>query len=254
MLDPETAQRVLALTIDYWNAHVKHPDFVGLASGKEIGHRIADYVDERTTKLIMDNFPTARQYSRNGKIRDRSMGDIWVSSNGIYNPINVKAGEAGKKGQPNMVSLKRLLRALLLHQIDSYYLLIVKMVIMKANISPVVYLVDILDQLDYTTYNAGPGQIMLKERQFYQAMADNATITHSQVSDGGGTGILTFPTLTLDDKIAKLFEMLKDADKRLLDIRDRVRAEIQEMEATYRAEKTKPVNQGALNLKPDRES
>src|SRR5579862_5705749 len=141
----------------------------------------------------------------------RSMGDIWVLSNGIYNPVNIKSGELGKQGQPNMVSLKKLLRALLLRQIDSYYLLLVKM---KLGASPqaTVYLVDILDHLDVTTFDSGPGQIMLKERLFYQRMADGATP----------------PILTLDEKIAKLFEMLEDADRRLLENRQKVQRTIQE--------------------------
>jgi|GEM_PF-1045091 len=247
MLDPEIAQRILALTTVYWETQIKNPGFMELATGKEIGQEIAPYVDRQTTKLIADNFPTARQHSPGGKIMSRSMGDIWVFSNGIYNPINVKAGEAGKNGQPNMVSLKKLLRALLLHQLDSYYLLIVKMVL-KGDIRPVVYLVDILDQLDYVTYDSGPGQIMLKERQFYQTIEDKVKTIQL---DPGGTGIFTTPTLPLDDKIAKLFEMLKDADRRLLANRNRVRADIEEMEATYSAGRENPMNQSALNLKPD---
>ncbi|MDQ2808293.1 MAG: hypothetical protein M3Z04_15480 [Chloroflexota bacterium] len=253
MLDSETAQRMLTLTTEYWDAHVKNLDFVGLASGKEIGHRIAQYVDEHTTKLIIDSFSTTRQYSKNGKLMPRSMGDVWVFSNGIYNPINVKAGEANKKGQPNMVALKRLLQGLLLHQIDSYYLLIVK-VMLKDKIHPFVYLVDILDHLEYVTYNAGPGQIMLKERQFYQAMEAKVETSQLEVSDGGGTGILTLPTLTLDDKIAKLFEMLMDGDRRLLADRNRVRAKFEKLLETHRTEQERSMNQSALNLKPDRES
>jgi len=88
---------------------------------KEIGHRIADEVEEKTTTLIEQNFTAARQHNRRGLAVDRSMGDIWVLSNEIYNPINVKAGEANQNGQPNIVSLRKLLRAILSHQVDSYY-------------------------------------------------------------------------------------------------------------------------------------
>lgn len=232
MLDSETAQKILAITQEYWQSEVTTETFRELASGKEIGHRIADLVDERTTELLSKNFTTRRQYATNGKIMPRSMGDIWIHSSGLYNPLNVKAGEAGKNGQPNMVSLKKLLRGLLLHQIDSYYLLIVKM-ILKGDVRASVYLVDMLDYLDYVTFDSGPGQIMLKERQFYERMEDKPEPA----------------PLTLDKKIERLFDMLEEADRRLLENRERVRATISEMRKTYEEGKGLPVNQSALHLK-----
>ena len=54
------------------------------------------------------------------------MGDLWLGSSGMYNPINVKAGVYGVGGQPNLVSLAKLTDGLLDHVIDSYYLLFVK--------------------------------------------------------------------------------------------------------------------------------
>lgn len=127
MIDHRTLDLIQNATTAHWQTRLQTSEFRRLASGKEIGHRIADLVDEETTSLIAQSFPTKRQRRRDGTVMSRSMGDIWVLSNGMYNPLNVKAGEADRNGQPNMVSLKKLLRALLLHQIDSYYLLIVKM-------------------------------------------------------------------------------------------------------------------------------
>lgn len=163
MIDAATRQRIRDLTYKYWNVEATTEAFAKLARGKEIGHRIADLVDETTTALIEKNFPTARQCNRAGLPMPRSMGDIWLLSNGIYNPINVKAGEADKNGQPNMVSLNKLVNALLDREIDSYYLLFVKMILQSASVQPVVYLVDILDYLDYVTFDSGPGQIMLTD-------------------------------------------------------------------------------------------
>ncbi len=191
MLDAQTQQIIVGRTRAYWAQEVATPEFVALAVGKEIGHRIADYVDERTTTLLAQHLTTRQQRKSDGAIMPRSMGDIWVLSNGMYNPINIKSGEVGKQGQPNMVSLKKLLRALLLRQIDAYYLLLVK-VKLGVTSEARIYLVDLLDHLDVTTFDSGPGQIMLKERLFYQRMADN----------------MAPQVLTLDEKIARLFEML----------------------------------------------
>jgi hypothetical protein len=232
MLDVQTARTILALTLSYWQKEVSTPEFARLASGKEIGHRIADFIDERTTALLERHFTTARQYKQDGTPMPRSMGDIWLLSNEVYNPINVKAGEAGKNGQPNMVSLKKLLRALLQHQIDAYYLLIVKLVL-KEERTTQVYLVDLLDYLDFAAFDSGPGQIMLKERQFYEAMQQG----------------MTPPAVTMDEKIGKLFEMLEEADRRLRENRQKVLVLIQELRELYAAARGRPIDQSKLNLK-----
>jgi hypothetical protein len=126
----------------------------------------------------------------------------------------VKTGEAGKNGQPNLVSLKKLLRALLGDQIDSYYLLIIKFVLTPP-VEARVYLVDLLDYLDYATYDAGPGQMMLKEKSFYEAMDARRAPS----------------ARTLAQKIERLFALLEDGDQRLAENRrkdlDRLRAEFQ---------------------------
>lgn len=200
MLDNATIIKILELTRDFWQIEITKPSFHSLAMGKEIGHRIADKVDDQTTSIIAKNFDTKTQLKKNGTSMPRSMGDIWVraSNNQIYNPLNVKAGETDKHGQPNMVSLKKLLRTLLLRQIDSYYLLIVKMRL-NDPVTVSVYLEDLLDYLDYVAFDSGPGQIMLKERQFYEAV-DNGVV----------------PTaMTMDDNIKRLLRLLEDADRRL---------------------------------------
>lgn len=64
--------------------------------------------------------------------------------------------------------MKKLLDALLMHQIDSYYLLMVKLEIQQQT-TCVVHFVDMLDYLDHVTFDSGPGQIMLKARSFFTA-------------------------------------------------------------------------------------
>ena len=173
------------------------------------------------------------------------MGDVWLFDNGIYNPINVKAGEAGKNGQPNMVSLTKLLDALLSHEIDSYYLLIVKMQIAglptaaeiplrldAAHIVPHVYFVDMLEYLDFITFDAGPGQAMLKERQFYDAF------------DRGEKR----PLLNVTQKVTQLVALLEDGDKRLIANRQAKMIRLRRDALRYAALTDHVVNQGGLNL------
>lgn len=147
------------LTERYWATEVRTAEFVRIAAGKEIGHKIGDMVDEKTTRLLKDcgRFDIRHQQSR-GQAAGRSMGDLWLEAGFIYNPVNIKAGEYGRNGQPNLVSLKRVLVALAGCLIDSYYLLIMKVGQTASGYEPHVYFVDMLDFLDYTVFNSGPGQ------------------------------------------------------------------------------------------------
>ncbi len=129
---------------------------------------MADYVDDRTTSLLKVHLDTRYEGNANGTVKKRSMGDVWVRSNEIFNPINVKAGLQGMNGQPNVVSMQKLLDYICKRRIDSYYLLIIKFNISK-DPSHKSYLVDLLDWTDFITYDAGPGQIMLREQAFYDA-------------------------------------------------------------------------------------
>jgi hypothetical protein len=168
MLENATEKRITKITDAYWGKHVRESTFAALVAGKEPGHRMADYVDDKTVSLLKVEFDTRYEADTHGRIRRRSMGDVWIRSNGIYNPVNVKAGEQGKKGQPNLVSMQKVLDYILKRWIDSYYLLIVKFHLGKP-IEHKAYLIDLLDWLDFVAYDAGPGQIMLRENDFYAA-------------------------------------------------------------------------------------
>ncbi len=74
--------------------------------------------------------------------------------------------------------MQKLLDYLLHHWIDSYYLLIIKFDVSKA-ITHKVYLFDLLDWLKFASYDAGPGQIMLREQNFYDAF-DSGDIPQEQ--------------------------------------------------------------------------
>lgn len=97
--------RIVSLTDAHWAEHVHDTGFAELIEGKEPGHRIADYVDDRTCALLKVHLATRYEGDRHGRPKKRSMGDIWVRSQGIYNPINVKSGLQHMRGQPNVVSM-----------------------------------------------------------------------------------------------------------------------------------------------------
>ena len=161
---------ITRLTNDHWAAHVQDEGFAQLISGKEPGHRMADYVDDRTTSLLKVNLDTRYEADAKGEIKKRSMGDVWVHSNDMFNPINVKSGLQGMSGQPNLVSMQKLLDYVFKAWLDSYYLLIIKFDI-NDEITHKAYLIDLLDWTEFITYDAGPGQIMLREKDFYEAFA-----------------------------------------------------------------------------------
>lgn len=237
MITPSDLKEIEELTRKFWEQQVKTEEFQGLFQGKEIGHRIADYVDEETTAMLEKEFEVVHEVDSQGKRRARSMGDVWIKSGGIYNPVNVKAGEAGKNGQPNMVSLTKLIDAILSEKIDSYYLLIVKMELSIDQdngrlITPRVYLIDMLDYLNFITFDSGPGQSMLKEKQFYDAFAN---------------GFKPEAT-TLAQKLQKMIDLYEDGNRRLRENRkkklDRIRAKVR----AYTLRKSHVVDQGGMRL------
>jgi len=231
-LDPKSCHEIIRRTLEMWEDKAANDEvFLGLTRGKERGHRMADFVDERTTELLDAHFVTRFQSGRGGAARARSMGDVWLKSGGLFNPINVKTGVSGSNGQPNLVSLKKLLRALLNDQIDSYYLLFVKFELVET-VKPKVVLVDLLDHLEFATYDDGPGQMMLRESEFFTAME-------------GGHRASSTPIVT---KIDRLFRLLKDGNRRLIQNRERTIAEFEKRIAAYKAQMKHPLNQTGLGF------
>ncbi len=206
MLTANMIRRVTDETLMYWQREVRQQYFIELAKGKEIGHKMADLVDEKTTALLTVKHRTKYEYNSNGQRRARSMGDVWLLDGNIYHPVNVKTGVVGSEGQPNLVSLKKVLSAIIERQIDSYYLLMVKMVIRDdaGDIEPSVVFTDMLDWLSYTTFDSGPGQMMLKAKAFFAAY--NPTMVQ---------------TRTISEKVSDLFTLYKEGERRLRVNRDR---------------------------------
>jgi uncharacterized cupin superfamily protein len=109
----------------HWNSQAQRERLLSRLGGKEVGHTIAAFVETETVRFLGQRLTVRQEKGTNGKARARSMGDAWLVEAGIAHPLNVKAGEHGKSGQPNMVSMTKLLRGLQERKIDSYLLLLV---------------------------------------------------------------------------------------------------------------------------------
>ena len=237
MLTPKTINKIRAQTLRYWQRELRKPEIVNLARGKEIGHKLADLVDEKTTALLTCEHLVAHEHSRKGNVRVRGMGDLWLQENGIYHAVNVKTGVAGAETMPNLVSLKKILTAVMARQIDSYCLLIVKVSIddKKGVITPSVYFFDMLEWLDYVTFDAGPGQMMLQASKFY-AEYESASPARASIKQ----------------KLEKLMALYEDGHRRLMENRRRTLNEFRQKFKSFMAEDESFVTteaQQALNLR-----
>lgn len=231
-LEVALQNRILGLVNEHWASHVRDSGFVELIDGKEPGHHIADFVDDRTCSLLKVHLDTRYESDRKGEPLKRSMGDIWVPSRGIFNPVNVKSGLQGRKGQPNVVAMRKLLNYLFQHWIDSYYLLMVKFSIAE-EISHQAYLFDLLDWLEFIAYDAGPGQIMLREQEFYDAF------------DAGRQP----PARSIQQKATVLFELFEEQVQVLIDNRlERLHNQRQQLAAFLNNDFA--VNQTAMRFVP----
>ena len=82
MIDTQTQEIIYNATNAFWNDHVANEAFRDITRGKEIGHRIADFVDDRTTaNLLRESALTAKfECNKKGQKILRSMGDIWITA------------------------------------------------------------------------------------------------------------------------------------------------------------------------------
>lgn len=243
----EAIQRKLRSACEvFWAKHMKTSAFKTRVAGKESGHKIADWVEDETTQHIEKTYDPglSGQESIVGYQRDkknnpvaRGIGDIWIYSNGIYNPVDIKTGTItntqGKaiRGSPNLVALKKLLTAICERKIDSYYLLIVRFDLRK--VSPLVHFVDLLDCLDYVRFDSGPGQIMLKQKNFYEAFDNNGVKSN---------------TIGLEEKIKKLSEILKKGNAGLIENRKNTAKHLKEIAEKFN--ESEQIEQDDLNIGP----
>jgi len=122
---------------------------------KEQGHKFyqiaEDFICEKLALKFDSNIPKSA----------RDIADVYV----FNTPVNVKFGIGEKNGRPNMVSMNRLI-ALSSKSEDAQYIMLKIKVKSEADIS--VSTMDVLSNLHLISYNAGPGQTMLKEEDYYQ--------------------------------------------------------------------------------------
>lgn len=228
----------LAQCVDrYWADQLANEAFSGSvyekATGKEGGHQLADLVDELTSSYLRVQWPADTGFQhRKGKQSPRSMGDIWVRNGAReWHPVNIKTGLVGSEGQPNLVSLKKLMRGILDHQIDAYYLLFVKFAVDRQarKVHTEVHLVDLLEWVvldrQLFAFDSGPGQLMLRAKAFFEALKRGV----QPPRDGYAIG----------DKLSVLFKIYQDGERRLRENRERdLKQFVQEYEAFGQA--TKP--------------
>lgn len=234
MISSEMRRNIESTAQEFWSREIKTKLYDTLAQGKEIGHRLADAVDDKTTGLLAVKYTAMYQRSKNGTKVPRSMGDIWLHQSSIFHPINVKTSVTGDNGQPNMVSLKKLLDALLTYKIDSYYLLIVKVSLAGNVRSARVHFVDMLDYLNFVTFDSGPGQIMLKAKSFFEFRE-----TGKQPKK-----------LPLKKKVLSLIALLEDGERRLIINRKRVLGQFRKKAGMYDSARhiVTPETQASFNL------
>lgn len=201
MLSTETLDRIRALATAAWQEQLgSFADWATndqFAAAKDSGHAMAEAVDAVTVRALSKEFKILYELTAKGERVKRSMGDCWIRTEGVLHPLNIKSGEADD-GSPNIVSLTRLAEGLLLRQIDSYYVLMVRISLREPRSASVV-LFDLLDWLDYVVFNSGPGQLMLKQSALYAAMA---------------AGVQP-QSRTLQEKVDRLFEMREVGDMKL---------------------------------------
>ena len=133
---------------------------------KEVGHSYGEKVEETLVEKLCELDPAFTAPEGKREMQDVSFND---------DLINIKFG-FDKKGQPNMVAFNRLSERYLKGEIDSYYIISIDGKDNK------VTLFDLYQHLPYTNYNVGTGQVMLKERQFFETFDQEKDYSISKVS------------------------------------------------------------------------
>ena len=120
---------------------------------KEVGHSFGEKVEETLVDKLIEIDPRFVAPDTKRAMQDVKFGD---------DLINIKFG-FDKKGQPNMVAFNRLSEKFLKDEIDSYYIISIDGKDKK------VTFFDLYQHLPYTNYNVGTGQVMLKEKPFFES-------------------------------------------------------------------------------------
>jgi len=137
-------------------------------NSKEIGHKHGEAIESH----IVENFTLLEDFLAPEKSRE--FGDLYFTQ-GVREAINIKFGYQ-KDGHANLCALNRVVRAVtgrnprypdILHEtFDSYWILSVNLLDSNGNFE--VHLFDMFQNLDLVSFDAGPGQLMIKENLLYK--------------------------------------------------------------------------------------
>jgi hypothetical protein len=172
------------------------------SSIKEVGHSFHGPFEAKLVDKFMaadSNFTEAEE--------TRSIEDIKYKGN--Y--INIKFG-FDKKGNPNICSMHRLFHYFESGKIDSYYILSIDAK------GPEYHLFNVFDYLDYTNFNYGTGQLMLKDLKFKEVYTFNDESRR----------------LTKSETILKMGDMFKEAYDRHILLKTKQQKKIEEVVSAYK--------------------
>lgn len=96
MLDEHTQLDIAQAAQDRWAERCEAGEMAAYMQRKERGRGLADFVEDVTVKMLERRYPGRAAFQGSGaERRRRSMGDIWIESNGVFNPINIKGRNGG---------------------------------------------------------------------------------------------------------------------------------------------------------------
>jgi hypothetical protein len=190
VLNRSAQEQIIGLTQALWDKKCADGAIIAYMERKERGHGLANWVEDVTVEMLEKELDGRVAYEhRHGARRKRSMGDLWIESSGIFNPVNIKTGvkEPGRRstGQPNLVALNKLTKAVAQRWIDSYYLLFIHFITTDPETVKVA-LADLLHIAeDYAHFDSGTGQFMLKAGKYdeppppiYAAIDPDVALSH----------------------------------------------------------------------------
>ena len=141
------------------------------AEEQEKGHKYGEKCEASVIELLKSN---ADEYGFSVKTGKGSRGhyDFILIQDGHEYDVNIKFGHGDKYGQPNVCAMNRIIDNFICNEekLDTGYWLLKIKVYDDGTID--VHLVNLFDIVDYLHYDMGTGQIMLKEKDFYEYYND----------------------------------------------------------------------------------
>ncbi len=164
MISPNNQTYILTLVKRLLPTILEEVDFDPTV--KEVGHSFGEKVEETLVDKLCELDPAFTAPEGKREMQDVSFND---------DLINIKFG-FDKKGQPNMVAFNRLSERFLKGEIDSYYIISI-----DGKTNKVTFF-DLYQHLHYTNYNVGTGQVMLKEKPFFESFDQEIDYSISKIS------------------------------------------------------------------------